>query len=156
MTVLRLPAAVYQALRAHAEETYPAECCGALFGLPAAEGWQVHAAVRAANACAALAPNRYEIAPAELAGLARDARRRGLEIAGFYHSHPGRPAQWSATDLAEAHWIGCSYVILSVERGKAVTMQAFLLAGTLEEEKHFETQALLVEDFSIGPGASRV
>src|SRR5947207_12613809 len=37
----------------------------------------------------------------------------------FRSSHPDHPAKWSATDLAEAHWLGCSYVITSVDRGHA-------------------------------------
>lgn len=150
MSVLCLPAGVYRALCAHAEECYPAECCGALFGRPAQRGWQIQAALRAANASVDMAAMRYRIAPAEVAALAREARRLGLEIAGFYHSHPDHAAQWSATDLEEAHWIGCSYVILSVERGRAAAVRAFLLAGTREEDKHFEEQQIVMENFRIG------
>jgi proteasome lid subunit RPN8/RPN11 len=38
--------------------------------------------------------------------------------AGFYHSHPDHPVQWSPTDFAEAHWLGCSYVITEAAQGK--------------------------------------
>ena len=51
--------------------------------------------------------------------IQRQARGLGLDIVGFYHSHPDHPAQWSTTDFAEAHWLGCSYIITSVEQGKA-------------------------------------
>ena len=61
--------------------------------------------------------NRYHISPSELVRIQRDALLAGHDIVGFYHSHPDHPAQWSATDLAEAHWTGCSYVITSVEKG---------------------------------------
>jgi proteasome lid subunit RPN8/RPN11 len=64
-------------------------------------------------------------------------RVRGEDIVGFYHSHPDHPARWSQTDLAEAHWIGCSYVITSVEKGKAVLTNSFELAGTDENDKKF-------------------
>ena len=47
MTTLRLPPSVYKGIRAHGEQTYPHECCGALLGRPSAQGWQVHAAVPA-------------------------------------------------------------------------------------------------------------
>ena len=40
-----------------------------------------------------------------------------------------------ATDLAEAHWIGCSYVITAVGDGRAAETNSFLLSGTLEEDK---------------------
>ena len=96
--------------------------------------------------------DRYEIAPAELVGIVLEARNRGLEIAGFYHSHPGHPAQPSATDLAEAHWLGCSYVITEVAQGKAALTSAFLLAGTTEEDKHFEPQTIQIE---IAPHPTR-
>ena len=44
--LLRLPRAVLQELRAHGEETYPRECCGALVGKPGPEGWRIEALVR--------------------------------------------------------------------------------------------------------------
>ena len=150
MSVLRLTGTVYEAIRAHGEETYPHECCGALIGRSTPEGWQVEAAVRAGNTRTDSAHNRYHIAPLELVKMEREARGRGLSIAGFYHSHPDHPAQWSPTDLAEAHWLGCSYVITSVAQGKAMITNSFLLAGDREEDKRFEQETILVDDESLG------
>jgi len=133
---------VYEAIRAHGEETYPLECCGALLGRAPAEGWRIEAAVKAENARADAAHNRYEIAPAELVRMEREARQLGLSIGGFYHSHPDAGAQWSKTDFSEAHWLGCSYVITSVAQGRATETNAFLLAGTTEEDKRFERQEI--------------
>jgi proteasome lid subunit RPN8/RPN11 len=149
MRPLRLPRAVYVALRAHGEESYPQECCGALLGRAIAEGWQIVSLFRATNLRTDFPSNRYEIAPAELVKMLQEARGRGLEIAGFYHSHPDQPAEWSAIDLAEAHWVGCSYVITQVARGRAAITNAFLLAGTTEEDKRFEAQAIEVVDDSV-------
>jgi proteasome lid subunit RPN8/RPN11 len=143
--LLRLSRAVFEDLRAHGEETYPRECCGALLGTPEAAGWRIEALVRAVNARIDFA--RYEIAPAELVRIAREARSRGLEIAGFYHSHPDHPAQWSATDIAEAHWLGASYVITEVTEGKAAATRAWLLAGSREEDKRFAEQEIQMESF---------
>jgi proteasome lid subunit RPN8/RPN11 len=150
MSTLRLPSSVYDAIRAHGEETYPHECCGALLGHPTPDGWHIEHAVRAGNTRTDSAHNRYQIAPLELVKIERDARKRGLEIAGFYHSHPDHPAQWSSTDLAEAHWLGCSYVITEVAQGQARVTNSFLLAGATEEEKHFETQIVHVDGSSHG------
>lgn len=147
-SVLRVPQAVYEALRAHGEETYPHECCGALIGNAVAGGWEVVEAVRAGNTRTDSAHNRYNIAPAELVKIQREAMMKGLDIAGFYHSHPDHPAQWSETDFAEAHWIGCSYVITEVAKGKAVRTNAFLLTGTTEEDKRFETQEVRIAEVS--------
>ena len=148
MSHLRLPQSVYRELRAHGEEAFPDECCGALLGQHIAGGWQVESLVRAANIRAESRRDRYEIAPAELVKIAREARSRGLEIAGFYHSHPGQPARWSAMDLEEAHWLGCVYVITEVAKGKAAGTNAFLLAGTAEEDKHFVPQTIQVDEAS--------
>ncbi len=148
MSVLRLPRAVYEAIRAHGEKTYPRECCGALLGHSAGEDWLVEAAVPASNTHADSAQSRYNIAPAELVKIVCEARSLGLETAGFYHSHPDHPAQCSATDFAEAHWLGCSYVITEVSGGKAAVTNAFLLAGTTEEDKRFEPQDIQLVDLA--------
>ncbi len=78
----------------------------------------------------------------ELIRIQRQARADGLDIVGFYHSHPDHPAQWSTTDFAEAHWLGCSYVITSVEQGKAKVTNSFLLLGTDEENKNFHDESI--------------
>lgn len=145
MGILHLSRAVYEAIRAHGEQTYPNECCGALLGQSTPEGWHVEAAVQAGNTRTDSAHNRYQIAPLELVKIERDARRQGLGIAGFYHSHPDHPAQWSQTDLAEAHWLGCCYVITAVAKGKAAVTNSFMLAGASEEDKRFEQETILVD-----------
>jgi proteasome lid subunit RPN8/RPN11 len=144
VSVLQLTRAVYEAIRAHGEETYPHECCGALLGKPAAGGWRIDAAVKAGNTRTDSAHNRYNIAPAELVKIEREARSLGLSIGGFYHSHPDHPAQWSPTDFAEAHWLGCSYVITAVAQGRATVTNSFFLAGTTEEDKRFEQEKIEV------------
>ncbi|MGD0737895.1 MAG: M67 family metallopeptidase [Terracidiphilus sp.] len=146
MGLLHISSAVYAQIRAHGEETYPHECCGALLGKSTPEGWQVQAAIRAGNTRTDSAHNRYNIAPSELVKIEREARRQGLGIAGFYHSHPDHPAQWSSTDFAEAHWLGCSYVITAVAGGIATDTNSFRLAGATEEDKRFEQDTILVDD----------
>lgn len=146
MSALHLTQAIYDSIRAHGEETYPHECCGALLGKSTPGGWLVTEAVRAGNTRTDSAHNRYNIAPLELVRIEREGRRLGLEIAGFYHSHPDHPAQWSTTDFAEAHWLGCSYVITEVAKGKAAVTNSFLLTGTAEEDKRFVQESIQVED----------
>lgn len=141
--MLRLSYGDYEALRVHGEETYPNECCGILLGqADLASGNEVRQIVRAGNTRIDAAHNRYNIAPHELITAQRVGRRSGLDIVGFYHSHPDHPAHWSETDLAEAHWLGCSYVITAVEQGKAAVTNSFFLSGTSEEEKSFEDEAI--------------
>jgi len=142
--MLKLTEQIYNAIRHHGEETYPHECCGVLLGRFADGANEVEDAIRAGNTRTDSAHNRYNIAPQELIRIQRQARDRGLDIVGFYHSHPDHPAHWSKTDFAEAHWLGCSYVITAVEKGVAAQTNSFLLTGTSEEHKAFEDEPVEV------------
>ena len=142
--MLKLSEQTFNAIRRHGEETYPHECCGVLLGRFADGVNEVEDAVRAGNTRTDSAHNRYHIAPQELVKIQRQSRERGLDIVGFYHSHPDHPAQWSPTDFAEAHWLGCSYVITSVQKGVAQDTNSFLLTGTSEENKAFENEPVEV------------
>lgn len=152
--MLRMDQVQFDRIRRHGEEAYPYECCGVLLGHLEEGGNTVIDTVPAANTRSDSAHNRYRIAPRELIRIQQQARRQGLDIVGFYHSHPDHPAEWSKTDFEEAHWIGCSYVITSVvgdapggvgkTRCRATDTNSFLLAGTGEEDKRLERQPIEV------------
>ena len=140
--MLKLSQSDYLSLRQHGEETYPRECCGVLLGRFDDNGAEsvtksVSHIARCGNTRADSPHNRYQIDPRELIRIQREGRERGEDIVGFYHSHPDHPAQWSSTDLAEAHWFGCSYVITSVEKGVATITNSFELVGSDETDKKF-------------------
>src|ERR1700676_2456712 len=136
--MLRLSRTNYGSLRQHGEETYPHECCGILLGRVEDDGTRVVTSIaRARNTRTDSAHNRYNIDPKQLVRIQREGRERGEDLVGFYHSHPDHPAQWSPTDLAEAHWFGCSYVITSVEKGTATITNSFEPTGTDEADKKF-------------------
>ena len=143
--MLKLTQSVYDALRSHGQETYPHECCGVLLGQMGGDTRIVTASARAGNTRTDSAHNRYNIDPKDLIRIQREGRNRGEDIVGFYHSHPDHPAQWSKTDFAEAHWFGCSYVITSVEKGKATITNSFELAGTEEADKKFLNEKIQIE-----------
>ena len=147
--MLKLPQSAYAALRLHGEETYPHECCGVLLGRMNSEERVVSSVVRCGNTRTDSPQNRYHIDPRELVKIQREGRERGEDIVGFYHSHPDHPARWSSTDLAEAHWIGCSYVITGVENGKAMLTNSFELTGNTEEDKLFRDEKIVVEDHAV-------
>lgn len=139
---LRMPSSIFEQIRKHGEETYPFECCGVLLGeFDEVGNKSVSSIVACGNTRTDSPENRYHISPAELVRIQREAALAGKDIVGFYHSHPDHPAHWSPTDLAEAHWTGCSYVITSIEKGRATQTNSFLLDG-LEESKRFENEAL--------------
>lgn len=134
--MLKITNKEYTAVRQHGEETYPNECCGVLLGQMEDDGTRVvTSAARCGNTRSDSPQNRYHIDPKELVRIQREGRERGEDIIGFYHSHPDHPAQWSPTDLAEAHWFGCSYVITAVAKGQAAMTNSFELTGSEENDK---------------------
>jgi len=128
--MLKIRRPEFDQLRRHGEETYPHECCGVLLGQVDGDRRLVTSVARCGNTRQDSPHNRYHIDPKELIRIQREGRGRGEDIVGFYHSHPDHPPRWSSTDLAEAHWFGCSYVITSVEKGKAAVTNSFELTGS--------------------------
>ena len=103
----------------HARETAPDECCGLLLGPIVASsrfGRTVADVVDASPArnIADDPTSRFFIDPADHFSAIRTARGRGLEVVGFYHSHPHSPAEPSARDLAEFSYPGHLYLIVSL------------------------------------------
>ena len=141
--MLKIPAPIYDQIRQHGEAAYPNECCGILLGILDDACKTVTQAIPTENSSATPA-NHYRIAPSDLIQTLREIRSSGLEIAGFYHSHPGHPAQPSTTDLTEAHWLGCSYLITTIVQGRATDTHAFHLAGRNEEDKYFDQEEILI------------
>jgi proteasome lid subunit RPN8/RPN11 len=93
---------------AHALEARPAECCGVLIGA----GADILEAVRSRNMSAT--PDRYELDPKVHIDARRAARRRGLSVLGFYHSHPHSAPEPSPTDMAEASYPNDLYLIVGL------------------------------------------
>ncbi len=143
--MLKIGKTEFEEIRHHGEETYPHECCGVLLGQMDGDLRTVSAVARCGNTRTDSPQNRYHIDPRELVRIQREGRERGEDIVGFYHSHPDHPPQWSSTDLVEAHWIGCSYVITSVERGKAAITNSFELSGSDESDKQLVDEKIEVE-----------
>jgi proteasome lid subunit RPN8/RPN11 len=125
--VLRLTAEVTERIRAHAAEAYPHECCGALLGRDAEDARGVSELLPLANRHAESPRNRFLIMPDDFRGAEQVARERGLELVGWYHSHPDHPARPSEFDREHA-WPWYSYVILSVMRGEPGAMMVWRLA----------------------------
>jgi proteasome lid subunit RPN8/RPN11 len=140
-SMLRISRADYDLIRWEAERSYPHECCGILLGT-VHEGQRVVTLTLTCENTRQDSPvNRYEIDPQRIIVAMKLARRRGESLLGFYHSHPEASSRFSSTDLAEAHWFGCSYVITAVERGRAATTDSFVLLGN-EDEKEFQKEEI--------------
>jgi proteasome lid subunit RPN8/RPN11 len=103
----------------HAESEYPNECCGAVLGRFEDGKKITHRILPISNMREAEAKhNRFLIRPEEFLHCEKTARKAGLEIIGFYHSHPDHPAKPSPYDLEHAFPV-YSYIIVSVDNGKA-------------------------------------
>ena len=100
--------AALDAAVAHAREASPGECCGVLLG----RRQDIADSVRTRNL--ATDPNRYLMDPADHIAARRQARRRGLEVVGFYHSHPRRDARPSPADLADASYPAHLFLIVGL------------------------------------------
>ena len=106
---LTLTDGVDEAIRAHGQETYPHECCGALVG----RDDRVTAVVALPNTTEEGPRRRFLVRPSDYREAERRASELGAELLGFYHSHPDHPARPSQYDLDHA-WPTFAYIIVAV------------------------------------------
>ncbi len=111
---------------AHGSETYPHECCGALLGREDDRGREVLSLLPLPNRRNDSPRNRFELAPDDVRLAEKTARDTGLELLGWYHSHPDAPARPSEFDRAHA-WPWYSYIIVSVRGSQPVEMNSWRL-----------------------------
>lgn len=129
------------AIERHAEASYPEECCGVLIGRPLADGVDgglVEQVLPARNERAESRHNRFVISPEVVLAAHRQARAKGLDVLGYYHSHPDHPAEPSEFDREHA-WPGLSYLIVAVEKGGAVAARSWRLA---DDRQRFEEETV--------------
>jgi proteasome lid subunit RPN8/RPN11 len=156
--VLKLLSYHLQAIQAHAESTYPEECCGLLLGhlsgdvktmvdvLPTENSWDEEAAdtFQGVDRAAKHKPskrNRFSIAPRVMLEAQKDARDRNLNIIGIYHSHTDHPAIPSEFDRAIA-WQEYSYIIVSVQQGSACDLKNW----SLDDNHQFQPEKIYTID----------
>ena len=110
---IEMQSAAMALIRREGEKAFPNECCGFLLGCVDQGVTRVEKAMPAANEDTAGAAHRYAIASPAYRACEKAGRAAGLDIVGFYHSHPGSPATPSAFDT-EGGWPWYAYVISSV------------------------------------------
>jgi len=126
MSGLTLRGSDFVAVTQHAAEAYPEECCGVLVGRANGEGTVVERVISAANERDDSRHNRYVISPQAVLTAQREARALGLDVVGYYHSHPDHPARPSEFDRDHA-WPGLSYLIVSVALGRVQDARSWRL-----------------------------
>ncbi|MBH8551451.1 M67 family metallopeptidase [Nostocaceae cyanobacterium CENA357] len=147
--ILQLLSEHLQTIHTHAEKTYPEECCGIILGYLDSTSKTVVEVIPTENAWIQEAANfpgelhnqeqRYAIAPQVMLQIQKKARDNSLNIIGIYHSHPDHPAIPSECDRIYA-WQEYSYIIVSVQNGKANDIQSWSL------DDHHQFQPELIEN----------
>jgi proteasome lid subunit RPN8/RPN11 len=139
---LRLPRRVLDEIRRHGEEGYPHEVCGLLLGR-AGDERTVAETFRLENERVESRENRFSVSGASMFRAERHAATSGLDVVGYYHSHPNAPARPSGYDLDHATWPGISYPIVSVVDGAAVDLKSW----TLDDDRtRFEEEPIVQEE----------
>jgi proteasome lid subunit RPN8/RPN11 len=127
-----------QTIARHAGVSYPEECCGFLIGRASGEDVFAERILSVGNERADSRHNRYVITPETVLAAQKEARARGLDIVGYYHSHPDHPAIPSEFDREHA-WPGVSYLIVSVEKGQVTAARSWRL---IDDRSRFEEEAI--------------
>jgi proteasome lid subunit RPN8/RPN11 len=156
--ILQLDSHHIQAIAAHAERTYPEECCGLLLGRSSTGASESKTVVEARATENVWTQNlgdaielptdwdvtqhkHFWIDPREMLQIQRAARDRYLDIIGVYHSHPDHPATPSEMDRMCA-WAHYSYIIVSVQHGKVIDLRSW----SLTEDHRFQSEDILIAE----------
>jgi len=129
---LWISAHLAEKIRSHGAETYPHECCGALLGRDSElekqdSGRQVLALFPLINRRDDSPRNRFSVTAEDVLEADKAAQQQGLEVIGWYHSHPDHPARPSQYDRDHA-WPWYSYVIVRVHKGVPEDMTSWRLS----------------------------
>lgn len=138
--MLRLSGKLAARIREQGARSYPHECCGALLGRDADGEREIVELLPLDNRAAESPGKRYVIEPQDFRRAEQFACERGLELLGWYHSHPDHPALPSEFDRALA-WPWYSYVIVSVERRAPGQLTAWRL---VEDRARFSPERIEV------------
>ena len=152
--ILKLSTEIAEQIRSHGTETYPYECCGALLGRDSdpSEAVSATGTRAAAREILALFPlvnrrddsprNRFSVTSEDVRDAEKAAREKGLDVVGWYHSHPDHPAKPSQYDRDHA-WPWYSYIIVSVANGNSQDMTSWRLC---DDRTDFASEEIAIRD----------
>jgi proteasome lid subunit RPN8/RPN11 len=122
-----------------AQNTFPDECCGFLFGREEHDGTRLIIDVLVVdNAKTGDKTRRFEISPQDYMTAETHALEHDWTLLGIYHSHPKHPAIPSEHDRQAAQPF-FSYVIISVMDRDTVDLRSWLL----NQEQQFEEETII-------------
>ena len=139
--MLRIREELSERIREHGAKTYPHECCGALLGSDGEGGREVVEVLSLENQRSDSPRNRFSITPDDAREAEMAARRAGLEVIGWYHSHPDAPARPSEYDREHA-WPWYSYIIVSVQERVPREMNSWKLA---DDRSHYDAEEIVID-----------
>ena len=141
--MLIIPQNILDDISEHSKEAYPEECCGLLVGRDSGRDRVIVEAHRAKNVAEERRHERYLIDPKKHFEVDKATRGRGVDIVGFYHSHPDYPSRPSGFDTETAPWPGYSYLIASVEKDGVGKVQSWIMLDG--EDKFVEEEMKIGE-----------
>lgn len=143
--MLKLSIDAFEKIRNHGEQAFPDECCGVLFGKTNGKERYVIDVLEIHNSFdPAEKYHRFLITPDNYRSAEKTAREKGLDIFGFYHSHPNAPSAASKYDLDHAFpWF--SYLIVSVMKGKFYDIHSWIM----EDDRSIFREENVIIDQSI-------
>jgi proteasome lid subunit RPN8/RPN11 len=123
--MIKINSGAWRVMVDHAQSTFPDECCGVMVGSIDGGEKLVTEAFALENAYKGKQEDRYEIRPEDLLAADKNARAKGLDLIGVFHSHPDCDAYFSKTDLENScPWY--SFVVLSIKGGTFDHANSFL------------------------------
>jgi proteasome lid subunit RPN8/RPN11 len=126
--VATIAPAAERRIRELAAAAYPNEGCGVLLGRRDGTRMVIVDATSARNMWTERSADRYDLDPGDFLRADRDARSRGLDVSGIWHSHPDHPARPSQFDTDRA-WLDYVYIICRTTNSGAEDMNAFALVA---------------------------
>ncbi len=124
--MIRVGELLIDRIHEHGARDYPNECCGALLGRDAGAERTVLGLVPLVNQRDDSPRNRFSITSEDVRLAEKEAKAKGWELIGWYHSHPDSPARPSEFDREHA-WPWYSYIIFQVEKGEPREMRSWRL-----------------------------
>lgn len=132
----------------HCKLIYPNECCGFLVGRRYEAGWEVVRSISTSNINKERARDRFEISPKDYLQVEKEAKLDGLDIVGFFHSHPDMPPYPSGVD-AQLAWGNFLTVIVGVFGGQKVRIRAHLFEDDRKVFREVPVYVVLQRDTSL-------
>jgi proteasome lid subunit RPN8/RPN11 len=148
--VLLVSEELVRGIREQGARGYPHEACGAILGLDNGSGRQARALFPLVNRRDDSPRNRFSVNADDVRSAERAAARQGLELIGWYHSHPDHPARPSEYDREHA-WPWYSYVIVSVHAGRPEEITSWRLA---DDRSQFLAEPIAADESARALGTS--